>query len=268
LLIDLAEASEVAAAFSGSCVPPAVAGATVDGAPWSVERGEAGDLLMTYDDCVTFHLDSAATHLLCAPSDPSGTRWQRVLLDSCLTTAALQRGHEALHAGAVLVNGKAVAISGRTGAGKTTLVNELLSRGHELVTDDILVLSHQGDVILAHPGPPLMNVPAAADPSTRGEVLAELDDGAWVKLPATATEPVRLAAIYILQRGAGERNAIVEVADPATFLLGLGLDSGSSPQRRLARFDLLSTVASAVPVRRLTADLTTSPAELANMIEC
>lgn len=268
MLIELADAGDVAAEFSGALNPPAVAHAVVDGAPWAAERGIAGDLRMVYADCVDFHLDVGATRLLCAPADPTGSRWKRALMDSGLTTAALQRGHEALHASACVVDGRAVAITGPSGAGKTTLMLELIARGHPLLTDDILVLSRDGDRITAHPGPPLMNVPAAANPPTRGDVLSELADGAWVEIAGAATQPTELGAIFQLRRSDGETDRIVDVASPSMLLLGAGLDSGSSPERRRGRFDLLSAVAAAVPVRQLFADTTSSPAKLANMIEC
>jgi len=268
LSVELAEQDQVSEAFSGAATPPAIGYRTVDGAPWKVERGSSGDVLMVYGDCVTFHLDAASTTMLCAPADPGDIRWRRALMDSGLVTAALQRGHNALHAGAVVINGRAVAIAGPSGVGKSTLVTELLSRGHQLLTDDILVLTIEDGVVLGHPGPPLMNVPAASDPASRGEILTTLDDGAWVRIANAAPAPVPLAAVVTLDRRPGSDTQIFDVADPAVVLLGLALDSGSSPERQIARLDILGAVASTVPVRQLTADLSTRPADLANMIDC
>ena len=107
------------------------------------------------------HLSADATELRCAPADPAEQSWWRVVLDSVLFTAALLRGYEALHAGAVATPGGAVAIAATTGGGKSTLLSALLSDGLTLLTDDVLVLQARGgDSPLAHPGPPLMTVPA------------------------------------------------------------------------------------------------------------
>jgi len=62
------------------------------------------------------------------------------LLGILLGTLLHQRGVFTLHASAVSIDGRAVAFLGEKGAGKSTTVGALHSRGHPLVTDDILAL--------------------------------------------------------------------------------------------------------------------------------
>lgn len=267
LFVELTDAALVAAAFSGPREPPAIAVASLDGAAWTVESGLSGDLRISYGDRAELHLDHAATRLLCAPADRADPRWQRALMDTGFATASLQRGNEALHAGAVVIDGKGVAIAGPSGAGKSTLLAELVSRGHPLLTDDILVLTDREGALLAHPGPPVMNLPSAASRPEHA-VLAEFGDETWLGIADSAPDPVPLRAIYLLERAAGAHNAVLEVPAPATALLSLALDSGSDPLRQCARLDVLSAVAATVPVRRLVAGLDDSPSELADMIEC
>lgn len=63
------------------------------------------------------------------------------LLGTVLGMLLHQRGLLALHAGAVEVNGQAIAIAGNSGAGKSTLVAHLRQRGYRLIGDDTLAVS-------------------------------------------------------------------------------------------------------------------------------
>lgn len=85
----------------------------IDGAPFVVERGRAGDHRFVHgappdrDGTPTtrtravHHLCPDGRVLSCAPSDPADPSWWRELLDSTLFSVALLRGYEALHAGAI-----------------------------------------------------------------------------------------------------------------------------------------------------------------------
>jgi hypothetical protein len=56
-----------------------------------------------------------------------------------------QRGRIALHASAVLIDGKAILFCGRSGLGKSTLAAALCLRGYPLVADDICAISFDAD---------------------------------------------------------------------------------------------------------------------------
>ena len=90
--------------------------------------------------------------MACAPPDDEPWSWQRFLVGRILPWAAVLRGHEAFHASAVAVRGRAAAFVGATGAGKTSLAVQLVARGADFVTDDVLSLSREGDEIRAHAG--------------------------------------------------------------------------------------------------------------------
>jgi hypothetical protein len=63
-------------------------------------------------------------------------------------------GYLVLHGSAVRVHGKAVIFSGESGAGKSTMAQALLKKGHSFITDDLLVMTKnaKGDYCLI-PGP-------------------------------------------------------------------------------------------------------------------
>ncbi len=57
-----------------------------------------------------------------------------------VATAMLQRGHLVVHASAVDIDGSAVLVAGRSGAGKSTTALGLRARGHRLLVDDVCTI--------------------------------------------------------------------------------------------------------------------------------
>ncbi len=244
---------------------------TIDGAPFVVERGRAGDHRFVHGappkphrgsaagTRAIHHLSANAVELRCAPADPAEQLWWRVVLDSVLFTAALLRGYEALHAGAVATPGGAVAIAATTGGGKSTLLSALLSDGLPLVSDDVLVLEPRGgDAPLAHPGPPLMTVPASIAPLP-GAPIAPVGDERWVAVPAHR-KAVPLGALVVLNRGVGLATAMQRVRDPLAALLGSLLRFPRAPERERARFEVAGAIAAHVPIWVLSAEPSVPPA--------
>ncbi len=191
----------------------------IDGAPFVVERGRAGDHRFVHGahpdhsgappdgTWAVHHLSPGADVLQCAASDPAEPSWWRVVLDSVLFTVALLRGYEALHAGAIATPDGVIAISAATGGGKSTLLAELLQRGLALMADDVLVLESRGtETPLAHPAPPLMTIAAARTPTLReGDPLAtisSLGQERWIAVPVHQ-EPLPLKALVVLDRRPG-----------------------------------------------------------------
>jgi hypothetical protein len=277
----------------------------IDGAPFAVQRGVAGDHrflhgappdrsgVPTAETRAVHHLSADAAVLRCAPSDPADPAWWRVVLDSVLFTVALLRGYEALHAGAIATpDGGAIAITAASGGGKSTLLSELLGRGLPLLADDVVVLEARGvEVPLAHPAAPLMTVPAARIPALAGETPAPADDaltpvGAadapkticaiedeqWIAVPVHP-DPLPLRALVVLDRRPASQlpeprsgPALQRIEDPLAPLLGSLMAFPTSPARQRARFELASVLAARTALWRLTADLTTPPDALADTL--
>ena len=76
------------------------------------------------------------------------------LLVDALSFSMVRLGREPLHATAVLTPHGVVAFVGESGDGKSTLGALLVRHGFRLVTDDMLVLTVDGDECVAHAGPP------------------------------------------------------------------------------------------------------------------
>lgn len=56
---------------------------------------------------------------------------------------------ETLHATAVAIDGRAVLIEGRSGAGKSDLALRLIDRGAVLISDDRTIVTRRGDALFA-----------------------------------------------------------------------------------------------------------------------
>jgi hypothetical protein len=86
------------------------------------------------------------------------------LLGQALSFALVKSGFEPLHATVVVVNGDALAFLGDTGFGKSSLAACFLDAGHQMLTDDLLLLQPGTKDVLAYPGPPRIKLyPKMAD---------------------------------------------------------------------------------------------------------
>lgn len=70
--------------------------------------------------------------------------WHVFLLGTGLVLLCYQRGTLPLHAAALRIGGRTIAIAGVSGAGKSTLALALSQRGHSLLSDDLAVLRDDG----------------------------------------------------------------------------------------------------------------------------
>jgi hypothetical protein len=243
---------ELRARFSGARDPGRTL-ATGDGPVLSL-RGHARDMLLDAGEVGVFHLSADGSLLRYASPDPDAPGFARMLTDTALGTAALLCGHEGLHAAAVAIEGRAVAIAAGTGSGKTSLAVAALRRGAALITDDLLFLSATADAVLAHAGPALLNLPEGTSARGLGEVVATLGREQWVEVTrSTEMAPAHLALVVLLDRepGAGDPHAADERSPAA--LIAHGLDSGRAPERQAKRLALLARVAQATPIVRLRA---------------
>jgi hypothetical protein len=232
-----------------------------------VERGADGDHLIRYGERASFWLSAAADSICCAPARPEDPAWQRFLLDTVLFVTSLLRGFQALHAGAVERDGEAVAFAATTGGGKTSIVAELVERGHPLFCDDILTLERGPNGLRAHPGPPLMNLPLARRGSGFGRQLADFGDEDWVAVSNASTQPVKPGPLFLIERDsrwAGVEVAPLEANPMHLVPHALGLERG--PSQRRERFSVLADFADDAPLFRLRAGLDQPPPAIADSV--
>jgi hypothetical protein len=254
----------------------------IDGAPFTVEQGSAGDHRFVHGahpdargvpsgaTRAIHHLDAERSLLQCAPVDAAGPSWWRVVLDSVLFSVALLQGYEALHAGAVATPTGVIAITAATGGGKSTMLAELLRRGMDLMADDVLMLESRGtESPLAHPAPPLMNVPTASIPmlAARGpvEMICTLAEEQWLAVPVYR-EALPLRALVVLDRRPGLQTGLHRIEEPLVPLLSSLMNFPRTSERQRARFELASVLSCTTGLWRLTGDSSTPPSALADAL--
>ena len=223
-----------------------------------------GRLAIAWGGDCRFLFDVAGRRLLWQAPDPADPAWQRLLLDTVAYLVALELGREALHAAAVVIDGAAVAIAAPSGGGKSTLTAALLASGARLLSDDIVVVEPVAEGILAHPGPPVMNVPAT-QPLPGHEVLDRFGGELWTAVPVVG-EPRRLQALVLLDRHPGVQERSERVAPSPLPVIPRLLAYPRTGERERRRFALAGDLADAVPIHRLVADSATPPRELAERV--
>ena len=241
-----------------------------DGRDFELRRGRDGDHVFVYGDAARLHLDAQASRILCWAADDADPGWQRLLLDTGLWVTSFCRGFELLHASAVELGGRAVALVGRTGGGKTTLAAELVRRGHPLVSDDVVALSRAGEQIAAHPGPPFMNLPLAPPPRPQpadiGAEVARFGDEAWVHVTGMPAAALPLGSICFLERVPGAATELRRVDATALDLLPHHFGVPAPGERRRQLFEVFSDVAERVPVVGLRVADALAPEAIADVV--
>jgi hypothetical protein len=214
--------------------------------------------------------------VLVAPGPVESWRWQRLLTAQAVPVAALLQGLELFHASAVQIDGRVVAFTGASGAGKTTLAARLLLAGATFVADDVLALEREGNLVIAHPGPALMNLRESTRPfvdaQERAELGAELgrdEGGARLRVRRKA-QARPLGAIYLLRPRQGGTGGVrlkrLSPPSPAE-LLGAGFGSAiRTPDRLVRRLDLCAHLARSVPVFELEAPVRATPDAVAEAV--
>lgn len=250
--------------------PVPVWNTALDGLDYQLQRGSAGDHAFAWADRAAFHLSPAGDLLTCGLRSPDDAGARRVLCDTVLWTVSLLRGFELLHAAAVCRAECAVAVLAPSGTGKTSLVAELVGRGASLLSDDVLALSHHRGHVVAHPGPPLMNLPLGPGrprPEALGTPLAVLGEEAWLKTDWACSSARRLTAVCLLERSSEVRTGLTGHPAPAIALVPHTLALPGSRQRRRRRFELLSDLVAETTVMSLTAGEDAPPEALADLVE-
>jgi hypothetical protein len=152
-------------------------------------------------------------------ADPTDTR--AVIMGPIQAVMWHQRGLVPLHASAISMNGRAVALAGPSGVGKSTLAAAFSTRGYAVLSDDICIVdTRNGATVLPstprlrlwrqaldHFGFPPDGLPRALSRSEK-----YLIEGNWA-----GAEQQQLAAVILLSRGAYREVTIRRVRGRSAF---------------------------------------------------
>jgi hypothetical protein len=218
----------------------------------------------SYADQTEFVLDNAGTEVWAAWREPLTIEdTATYLLGPVMGFVMLLRGVVCLHASAVAIGDKAIALLGPAGSGKSTTAAAFAERGYSVLAEDVVTLDDRGDHFLVRPGYPCIrlwppSVKALYGSETHLPKLTPNWDKCYLELSDNfQREPLRLAAIYHL----GERRhdavaPFVQALDRAEGLMSLVANTYATKlmdkQMRAREFELLTRVLNHVPLRRVT----------------
>lgn len=189
-----------------------------------------------------------------SPVTGSSRAWRRYLIGQVLPFAAVLQGLEVLHASAVEIGGRVVAISGPSGLGKSTLALLLHDGGAGFVTDDVLAVELRGGRVVAHPGLGLAKVRRPA-----GEGFAEVR-----RAVRTIEEPLPLGTFCLLERAAGDELEVREVPAEPRHLLGSTFNLlVATPERLGSQLEVCHGIACQARVVRASVPRVIEPAAVA-----
>ncbi|MEO9130518.1 MAG: hypothetical protein ABI240_04855 [Sphingomonas sp.] len=154
-----------------------------------------------------------------------------------LAMAQFSRKKLFIHGGAVVWQGKAILFPGKSMAGKTHLVAELLTAGAEYLSDEYAVMDDQG---MVHPFAKPLSIrktPTARQCETPAEAL-----GARI---AKRPVPVGLVVMARYREGASWRPKLLSPAVGAPELMANTVAARMDPARTLA---MLADIAERIPI--------------------
>jgi hypothetical protein len=230
--------------------------------------GEGQFFQLAYSDGSRFVVNGAATKIWGTAGDSQTMEdLATYFLGPVMGFILQRRGVTALHASAVCIDGKAVALTGEPGAGKSTTAAALALRGVSVLCEDIAAIAEKEEAFAVEPGYPRVCLwPESVEMLTgSADALPRLTPN-WEKryLPLDddqtrfETQSTPLGAIYILApREMGSDAPRIEEVTNREALLELVQSTYMNwfldRAQRAAEFELLAHLASRVPVRRIVA---------------
>lgn len=194
------------------------------------------------------------------------------LLGPVMGFVMLLRGIVCLHASAIVIDDKAIALVGPAGSGKSTTAAAFSQRGYHVLAEDVVTLDDRDDQFWVRPGYPVIRLwPPAVKALWGSESFLPPLTPNWDKRCLDLRErfhrePLPLAAIYQLgERRHDRMAAYVETLDRADALMSLVANTYATKlmdkRMRAREFELLTRLLTKVPVRRVTphADLARIP---------
>jgi hypothetical protein len=240
---------------------------------FQIERGADADYRIWGPGHGSTVISGGGRQLRAAPENGDMDAWQRMLVAQVLPFAAVLRGLEVLHAGAVEMNGGAVALLGPSGAGKTSLALALCHGGATFLADDVLALERRDGELVGHPGAPMAGIDHAEADRLRAEGKAEREELAVnsrerVTRVAVGGEPASLRALFFLDRRSdGPSSPRFEPMGDALPLLGATFNFVLATPERLQSLLEVCALAARLRVERIVVGPDVNATQLALAVD-
>jgi hypothetical protein len=230
---------------------------TAAGTPLFVLHRRGDGYLFDFPDATQFVISGDGTDIRVSWQPPVDAEVAAVYLVNTVMAFVLRlRGHEVLHASAIVVDGYSIAIVGPSGAGKSTLAACLAQRGFAVLSEDVAALVEAGDryfVLPSHSRIRLWSDSAALVSRKELRFLAGADWKRYLDAGPPPLRPFELAAIYSLDdRQASPLAPRVEPLNERDGLVDLIANSYHNirdPRFAPASFERLGRLARSVPLR-------------------
>jgi hypothetical protein len=224
-------------------------------------------LQFTYYDRTKFIINQAGTEIWATwPDNLTLEDTATYLLGPILGFVLRRRGVVCLHASAVAIGDRSIAIVGAAGAGKSTTAAAFAKAGFPVLTDDVLPLLDQKQKFLIQPAYPRVRLWPSSVKALYGEAdalpcLTPNWNKRYLNLAQEGyqfqQQPLPLGAIYILRdRTTSPTAPFLENLLSHTGLITLISNTYANnlldKKMRAAEFDLLSRVVANVPLRQVT----------------
>jgi hypothetical protein len=223
-----------------------------------------GSLHYVFGDGAEFVIESGGQRVIAAWPDEMPVEDALCYLKGPIFGGLLRlRGTVCLHASAILVHGRAIAIAGACGAGKSTTAAWCARSGGTVLTDDILPVRKTAGGISAVSGYPRVNLwPDSArrlfgSPDTLPRIAPDWDKRYWdlsTHPDLFARDAAPLRAVYVLSKTDGVSGCPqIEPVPPAQGVATLAAYTYANylldAPARLREFESLSQIVMQVPVR-------------------
>lgn len=221
---------------------------------------------LRYSDGAEFIVDQDAARI--------DVRWEAPLTDADVAIYLLGpvlgfvmrlRGIVPLHASAVVIGGRAIVFAGDAGAGKSTTAAAFAALGYPVLSDDVVPIVPLDDGVLACPSHPRVTIWPESVEALFGSAdalpaLTATYDKRYLELEGRyryQRTPVPIEVIYVLNERAPAcgRHSVRGLSPRAAMMALVSHTYGNyllDDLMRASEFDLLSRVASRIPVRDLT----------------
>jgi hypothetical protein len=239
----------------------------------SVDFAEPAGYLLWARDYGRVLISADGLEVLCEP-DPSSEGWASIVASQALPLAATIRGFEVLHASGVVLDGRAILISGPPGAGKSSLAAALVRAGGRLLSDDAVALQLSEGSLIAHAGSAMVQLRPEEDSRLSASERAALGrsasslSGKHRYLANSVPDAAPVGSVFLLERSA-EQPAVerLTAVDPFELIASTFNLSVRTPARLRRQLDVVSAIANGALACRLRVQPDVDANELAAIVK-